>query len=517
VPKNKLAELVAAAKRKDNTAISVLYEQTHNRIYFTTLMIVKNEQDALDIMQETYISAFRKLNSLKNPEAFEGWLQTIARNKCQNFLKKHKELLVNQEQEYLFEQIEDTSEEFLPVEAIENKEMQEIILESIKALPVKLSQTVLYYYFDEMTTTEIASVMSCPTSTVSRRLAAARDRIKKELIEKRRLFTIMPLPVLTHIFKQTIKENTKWTASAQQSATCLEGIITGVHLSTATIIATGAKKLLFTTAGKSVALSTMVIAVGTIAVVFLLSEQDSPYEPAEISQTTVSTVSYESEVNPVINYSSEATETFAQTTYTDASTNTESTSSPQVTEPQNFTEITTPVTSALVTTTAPPETTTMPPTTTTELLTRVNGVLIKNLNVLDETYSDLWSIKYGFSESNLIFSDRDFTFVTLPDSFTNLERIQLACDSKFLQTDVAKFTAGDDITVYIGMDSRVVAKGLPTWTDSWTPEGSRAFLSNDVTFIFYKKDFAKGEEVTLGTNGDPISVIMYTVFVSPKN
>ena len=41
-------------------------------------------------------------------------------------------------------------------------------------------------------------------------------------------------------------------------------------------------------------------------------------------------------------------------------------------------------------------------------------------------------------------------------------------------------------------------------------------LSNDVTFIFYKKDFNKGEEVILGTNGDPLSVIMYTVFVSPK-
>ncbi len=515
MPKNKLAELVAAAKRKDNTAISVLYEQTHNRIYFTTLMIVKNEQDALDIMQETYISAFRKLSSLKNPEAFEGWLQTIARNKCRNFLKKHKELLVDEEQEYLFEQIEDTSEEFLPAEALESKEMQEIILESIKALPVKLSKTVLYYYFDEMTTTEIASAMSCPTSTVSRRLAAARDRIKEELIEKRRLFTIMPLPVLTHIFKQTIKENTKWMASAQQSATCLEGIITGVHLSTSAIISAGVKKLLSTTAGKTIAIGTSVIITSTIAVVFLLPEQDSPYGTAEISQTTVSTESFESDVNPVDTYSSEVTETYVQTNDTDVISNTELTSFPQVTESQNNIEITTPVTSALATTTAPPVTTVTP--TITEPLTRVNGILIKNLNILDETYSDLWSIKYGFSESNLIFSDRNFTFVTLPDSFTNLERIQLACDSKFLQTDVAKFTAGDDITVYIAMDSRVVAKGIPAWMNSWTTESHTAFLSNDVTFNFYKKDFAKGEEVTLGTNGEPSSVIMYTVFVSPKN
>ena len=49
---DKLTELVIAAKKKDNDAISMLYEQTHQRIYFSVLMIIKNEQDALDIMQK---------------------------------------------------------------------------------------------------------------------------------------------------------------------------------------------------------------------------------------------------------------------------------------------------------------------------------------------------------------------------------------------------------------------------------------------------------------------------------
>lgn len=509
---DKLTELVIAAKKKDNGAISMLYEQTHQRIYFSVLMIIKNEQDALDIMQETYISAIRKLASLKNPEAFEGWLHAIARNKCLNFLKKHKELLIDDKEEHLFEQIKDTSDEFLPAEALENKEMQEVILESVKSLPVKLSQTVMYYYFDEMTTIEIASLMSCPTSTVSRRLAAARDRIKKDLEGKKGVFTIMPLPILTNIFKQAIKENTKWMVSAQQSATCLEGIFAGIHLSTGSIIVKAVKNAFLTSTGKSVALSTVVIAIGTATTVFFLSNQDLPYEPNEASRTSVSSVEHELTSGSAITYPSEITEISTQTTYSEATPDTDLTSLTQVID----TGVSTSVTSDLEQSTITPEATTTPSTINTESLTRVNGILIKKLDVLDETYSDIWSIKYGFSEDKLIFSDRNFTFVRLPDFMGNLERIQLACDSKFSQKDVAKFIAGDEITVYIGMDSRAVAKGPPAWMDSWSLDNDTAFLSNDVTFIFYKKDFNKGEEVILGTNGDPLSVIMYTVFVSPK-
>jgi hypothetical protein len=318
----------------------------------------------------------------------------------------------------------------------------------------------------------------------------------------------MPLPILTQIFKQTIKANTEWTASAAQSATCLENIITGVHLSTAAIICARVKKL--TTARKAMVLGTAVIITGTIAAVLILPGQDSPSGPTETSFTTVSSENYESDANFTVTYSFETT-TFKQIAQTDVSSSTKlsSESLPKVTEPQNFTNST-----SLDTSTSMPTTT--PSVTTTESLTRLNGILIKNLEIFDEANSDLWSIKYGFAESNKIFSDRDFTFVTIPDSLSNHERIQLACNSKYLQTDVAKFTAGNDITVYIGMDSRTVAKGLPTWIDSWTPAELDAFLSDDVTSIFYKKDFAKGAEVTLGTNGDPSSVIMYTVFVASK-
>lgn len=520
VPKNNLAVLVAAAKRKDNTAISALYEKTHQRIYFTALMIVKNEQDALDIMQETYISAIRKLGSLKNPEAFEEWLQAIARNKCRNFLKKHKELLVDEEQEYLFEEIKDLSEEFLPAEALESKELQEIILSSIKALPAKLSQTVLYYYFDDMTTTEIALEMSCPTSTVSRRLAAARNRIKKDLTEKRRLFTIMPLPILTQIFKQVIKENSVWTASAEQSAACLEGIITGVNLSTAATISAGAKKFFLTTTGKVATLGTSVIIVTTIAVVSFVSDQNSKSEPIETPLSTTFSESYPSDENSIITDPSEGVTVSKQTTHSEVSSNTQTPadSLPAVTEPPNTTgsaaletspsSVTSPIN------TEPPAETSL--TTPPEPLTRLNGVLIKKLNIFDE-YGDRWSVMNGFDESDKIFSDRDFTFVSIPDFLINLERIQLACDSKFLQADVAKFTAGSDITVYIGMDIRAVRKGLPTWLESWNLAEFDAFLSNDVTFVFYTKDFAKGTEITLGTNGESSSVIMYTVFASLKN
>ena len=127
-----LQKLIEAAKKKDNDAITALYECMHHKVYFHALMIVKNEDDALDIMQETFITAIKKLNTFKPPYNFESWIITIARNKCLNFLKKHKEILVEEEYEGIFENIPET-QEFLPQEALERSDMQRTVLDAVRS------------------------------------------------------------------------------------------------------------------------------------------------------------------------------------------------------------------------------------------------------------------------------------------------------------------------------------------------------------------------------------------------
>ncbi|MDD6279933.1 MAG: RICIN domain-containing protein [Oscillospiraceae bacterium] len=145
----------------------------------------------------------------------------------------------------------------------------------------------------------------------------------------------------------------------------------------------------------------------------------------------------------------------------------------------------------------------------------LDGVLIKNLVVKDtDNYTD-WRIESGASVGSLIFGDREFTFTSLPDAVSGSEIILTACDSKFCSTDLAVFTAGGNMTLYVALDNRVTA--VPSWLSGWAKTDLTAVSSNDVTFNFYSMDFKKGDEVTLGTNGQSASCVNYAAFAVARN
>ncbi len=145
----------------------------------------------------------------------------------------------------------------------------------------------------------------------------------------------------------------------------------------------------------------------------------------------------------------------------------------------------------------------------------LNGNLVKNLYVLhDETMSE-WSIDESFVSGDLIYGDRDFTSIQLPAELEGSEAIITACDAKTAATDLAKFEAGADIKVYVGFDSRVTTP--PSWVSDWTLTDLTFTSSNTVTFNIYMKEFAKGEEVILGQNGQSSGCINYMAAVTESS
>lgn len=141
----------------------------------------------------------------------------------------------------------------------------------------------------------------------------------------------------------------------------------------------------------------------------------------------------------------------------------------------------------------------------------INGTLINNLVVKDLSAYNFWSVKSGISVGDLVFGDRDFTYTSLPSKVIGAEAILTACDSKYSSSDLASFDAAEDITVYVALDSRVEA--VPEWLSGWNRTALTAKSSNDVEFVLYSMDFAAGETVTLGANGQSSSCVNYTVFV----
>lgn len=191
--------IVPRALGGDAAALDELYKSTSRAVYFTCLCLLKNEQDAEDLSQNTYITAFAKLKTLENPERFEPWIKRVAANLCKDFLYKKG---VHPSEPLDEEVFEDVDEGFLPEEYAEQSEKREIVMKIMREnLSDVLYQTVIMFYFDEMTIAEIAEEMNCPEGTVKYRLNAARAKIKKGVLdyEKKsgdKLYAVVGVPFL---------------------------------------------------------------------------------------------------------------------------------------------------------------------------------------------------------------------------------------------------------------------------------------------------------------------------------
>ncbi len=196
-------QLVKTAAEGDKKAFERLYALSYRAVYFTCISFLKNEQDALDLAQDVYLTAFEQLNSLNEPDKFMAWVARIAANKSMNYLKKKKPELVKDEE--IENSVLEENENFLPEEYAASQEKRQLVLNIMKtSLSDTLYQTVILYYFDGLTAAEIAELMGCPVGTVTYRLSAARGKIKAgvEQYEKKsgdKLYSVAALPFLTSL------------------------------------------------------------------------------------------------------------------------------------------------------------------------------------------------------------------------------------------------------------------------------------------------------------------------------
>lgn len=171
-------ELVERVINGDMHAFETIYQATYRQVYYTCMSFLNNEQNVLDMMQETYITALTHLKQLENPERIAAWLNRIAVNKCRDFLTRKMPALLGDDGAY--DSVLEENDNFLPESYVMNAEKRKIILSIMQdELTAAQYQTVIMYYFDEMSVAEIANCMECPDGTVKYRLASARGRIKQ--------------------------------------------------------------------------------------------------------------------------------------------------------------------------------------------------------------------------------------------------------------------------------------------------------------------------------------------------
>ena len=189
-----------------NEELEQIYNEAYRAVYWTAMSLLKNEADAEDIVQDTFVAFIESYADIKDTRKATALLKKIAANKCFDRIKLAR--TDNVEDEF-FENAEAVPEDFLPDTIIESAEMRKIVIDIINnSLSEDIRRTLILFYFDEMSTKEIAETLGIPQGTVLWRLNFAKKKIKKE-VEKyeedndTKLFG-MAIPFLTKLF---IKES----------------------------------------------------------------------------------------------------------------------------------------------------------------------------------------------------------------------------------------------------------------------------------------------------------------------
>ena len=266
-------DIISAALSGDETAYEALYTMTKDSAYFVALSVTHNEQDALDILQESYIKAFAHLDTVDPPEYFDNWLNRIVSNCSKNFIKRKKPILFSDISEniHVEELNEETDISLIPHEHIDKQEASRLIMEIINGLSENKRLVILMYYYQEMSTKEISEALELPLTTVKYYLLESRKQIKSELEkldkEGTRLYAAIPFSLFPSLIGLSAEEITGPAFSTVSTA--VMGTVNGSASSAATAHAassehlSGGINMLFkTTASKIIAAVAAVAVVG---------------------------------------------------------------------------------------------------------------------------------------------------------------------------------------------------------------------------------------------------------------
>ncbi|MBQ1756094.1 MAG: sigma-70 family RNA polymerase sigma factor [Oscillospiraceae bacterium] len=177
-----ITDLVKRAVKGDRDAMSDLYTHTCQRTYRTILGLVRDEQTAQDLTQETYMAAFSGLDRLEDPARFQPWLISTAVHKSKNQLRSAKPLLFSElEGSAVPEEMPDARAEASPEISLDRAETARIVRELLGELNESQQLAVELFYYDQLSTTEIARSLDIPQSTVKTQLHYARKKLEAGL------------------------------------------------------------------------------------------------------------------------------------------------------------------------------------------------------------------------------------------------------------------------------------------------------------------------------------------------
>lgn len=183
------SELIAAIVAGDTQLYHQLIRPYERGIYVISLSYMKNENDAEDVAQETFIKAFKNLGTFRSESKFSTWLISIALNEARNRLRRQATIRFVSLDELHPENIPVSltllhSWRELPFDVVERQETRKLLQGAIEKLPAIYQQVFLLRHVEELNVTETAQILDISTSLVKVRLHRARMTLQRLLAPK---------------------------------------------------------------------------------------------------------------------------------------------------------------------------------------------------------------------------------------------------------------------------------------------------------------------------------------------
>ena len=180
--KNDDVELIRRTLAGDNNAFSELVEKYQKQVHALAWRKIGDFHIAEDITQDTFLKAYQRLHTLKEPHRFAGWLYVIATRRCLALFRQKR--LQTQVIENIDTPVsnKDAYSRHIAEEQAKTivKEQQEVVKKLLATLKESDRTVITLHYFGEMTCEEMSEFLGVSPNTIKSRLRRARNRLKKE-------------------------------------------------------------------------------------------------------------------------------------------------------------------------------------------------------------------------------------------------------------------------------------------------------------------------------------------------
>lgn len=178
LPRNELSVLLKQIAKSDQKAIEKVFNHYRSSLFAFIRLRVRDDNAADEILNDTFLTAFRKPEQYNGGCEYKTWLCGIAKNVCGTWLRKQNTGLAKSivdVEEDIFENL--PTPDWDIVSRIESQEMDEILRECIDKLPVTHKEAFFWTWFEEEPMEIVAERMDCPVGTIKSRLFNARAKI----------------------------------------------------------------------------------------------------------------------------------------------------------------------------------------------------------------------------------------------------------------------------------------------------------------------------------------------------